>query len=654
MTDIPHEDLISAYLDGELSPQEQQQVEELLTINAQARALLDELRAMRQALQSLPRRSVGADLAPAVLRRAERAMLARKPAAHVIPPSQTVSPPTQPTQRTLRLPGTSWRSWGWAGAAIAAALLLTILLPPADNNQEDQRQVARGPSGAGRDAVMSERADEPALSARESRFDAERKDVDSSGGIAPPLVMEKGAPRGAVESPSSGSRDSRSTTNADIASKGQSAALKAARDGAAQPAAEPQPETLVEGKGGLGGARPGQKGGPRAPHAAPAPGVPPTAQLVEDGIVADEVDAEQLLVVQVDVAPQAVLEGTFDTLLRQQNIVLESDSDAEPEANVAQTYSNLAQQVLRQKTVKVPQAQSEVEPADRDWVYVEASAAQIDATLAELNAQTSNYTAVAIEPAPGVASQAPLARYNRVVPEETRQWAVRELQNRLAGDKELQQRFAVDKLGKQGQQRAAPADADRPQPAKPSAQAKEQNDNKQDDLRKSKGPAAPPAAGKPHESQEAAKAVAARPQAGQAAGLQQNNYGRALRLRAPADAPADQLADQDRQSGRQQTSGASPDPRRAADNAAQATFGQVQTKRAEVLANRRRLASQAPVDADEMLRVLFVFRLAEQSLQVPATAATGSPTASQQPAAESPAARQQEAPPQNPPQQRDE
>lgn len=130
-------ELISAFLDGEVSPEEQARVEERLVESAEDRRLFEDMRAIRADLQSLPRRELGKDLSERILRRAERAMLADGTAPDGTSTDETVadadpqrdgvpgaaSPPTPPD------PG-AWRSLIWAGAAIAAAILVMVLVGP--------------------------------------------------------------------------------------------------------------------------------------------------------------------------------------------------------------------------------------------------------------------------------------------------------------------------------------------------------------------------------------------------------------------------------------------------------------------------------------------------------------------------------------------
>ncbi len=76
----PREELISAYLDGELTAEEKHRVERLLTESAEHRQLYEELRALRGTFAQLPRYRLPEDLSQRVLRRAEQELL-RRPVA---------------------------------------------------------------------------------------------------------------------------------------------------------------------------------------------------------------------------------------------------------------------------------------------------------------------------------------------------------------------------------------------------------------------------------------------------------------------------------------------------------------------------------------------------------------------------------------------
>ncbi|MEM8946780.1 MAG: hypothetical protein AAGD11_16520 [Planctomycetota bacterium] len=117
------EELLSAFVDGELRGDELKEVEQRLATDPAARELVDELRTLSSELQSLPIETVGQSLRDSVMQRAERAMLLG-----------TADPPTVPTQQA-----DGSRRWAWAAMAIAATLLLTIYLP--STQQEDETVV---------------------------------------------------------------------------------------------------------------------------------------------------------------------------------------------------------------------------------------------------------------------------------------------------------------------------------------------------------------------------------------------------------------------------------------------------------------------------------------------------------------------------------
>lgn len=75
----PDNELLSAYLDDELTAAERVQVEKMLAENPAARQLVDELRALRASLQSLPPRKLPGDLSETVLQTATARQTASSP-----------------------------------------------------------------------------------------------------------------------------------------------------------------------------------------------------------------------------------------------------------------------------------------------------------------------------------------------------------------------------------------------------------------------------------------------------------------------------------------------------------------------------------------------------------------------------------------------
>lgn len=129
MNEFP-EELISAYLDGELTAEEQSHVEEALAHNAELRQTLEGLRALSQTLQLLPRREPATDWSARVLARASSSTVdephpgARS--AGVDEPQTLLSP--GPLDAAASHEPRSWR-WLWPLAAIAAAITLILFGP---------------------------------------------------------------------------------------------------------------------------------------------------------------------------------------------------------------------------------------------------------------------------------------------------------------------------------------------------------------------------------------------------------------------------------------------------------------------------------------------------------------------------------------------
>lgn len=108
------DELLSAYLDGELTAAEHQQVEARLAASETDRQLLAELRSLRGEVASLPRMRVDGNFADRVVRAALAAQIAD------VPPPLEVAP--SPPKRSSR--------WIYAAAALAAAASLLIAIQP--------------------------------------------------------------------------------------------------------------------------------------------------------------------------------------------------------------------------------------------------------------------------------------------------------------------------------------------------------------------------------------------------------------------------------------------------------------------------------------------------------------------------------------------
>ena len=122
-------ELISASVDGELSGEEQARVERLLATSPEHQQLLDELRALRENLQSLPRYRLGDDFSRRLLRRARREMLSQQTDQEVggaaAEDPGAAAEATAPASANRR----SWRGGVLAVCALAAVLVLAFFAP---------------------------------------------------------------------------------------------------------------------------------------------------------------------------------------------------------------------------------------------------------------------------------------------------------------------------------------------------------------------------------------------------------------------------------------------------------------------------------------------------------------------------------------------
>ena len=121
MEDLSKNELFSADLDGELTAEEQAQIERLLSENAEARQLMDELRALSSALQSMPAYTLGEDIHERVLQMAEERTAADKQDSD----ADKAAPAERPTAATARHLARRFlrpRALVWSATAIALVI----------------------------------------------------------------------------------------------------------------------------------------------------------------------------------------------------------------------------------------------------------------------------------------------------------------------------------------------------------------------------------------------------------------------------------------------------------------------------------------------------------------------------------------------------
>lgn len=122
MRDLPKNELLSAYLDGELTAAEQAKVERLLATDPAARQLFDELRALSAALHALPKQKLGEDLTERVLRAAE----GRRQSGEGPEPRDASAWAPVPLVRSVFRRVATRRTMAWLGLTVAVVVMINL------------------------------------------------------------------------------------------------------------------------------------------------------------------------------------------------------------------------------------------------------------------------------------------------------------------------------------------------------------------------------------------------------------------------------------------------------------------------------------------------------------------------------------------------
>lgn len=344
MNPIPDDELLSAYLDGELSAADRARAEQLLAEQPEARQLLEDLRALHGGFEGLPVHRLDQDFPARVLRGAEREMLAAEPSAESLPADQAApgvkplaaaSPHPEPERSVPPLqPSFGWARWRrpvvWAGLAMAAGLLLMVydrnLRPPAR-----QGQVAHAPSAASE--MRAANGPEPAPAGNEPLFardGASHKEIrDEPSGATDRLNL--GASREADAAPADGSAQSGRRAMRRSKSDFESSAPKAA-DPTAAPSEElgkARGQKPSPGAGSMSAKqtesfRLRQSGMPR--QEAQVGGLPLyDVELQQDGKLVSEPLDENTLIVWCDVDADVADQPEFQQMLASNKIAWEPD-----------------------------------------------------------------------------------------------------------------------------------------------------------------------------------------------------------------------------------------------------------------------------------------------------------------------------------------
>jgi len=429
MKDVPENELFSAYLDGELTAAEQADVEQLLAASPDARQLLDELRALSSTLQSMPPYTLDDDLSGPVLRMAER---------RVLTDGGLPRGPVEPL-RGFRRRFLSSRALIWSTLAVAAALVVMIY-GPEESPPLDGNGLARAPRPAAESGVAPAiRAADPVDASGGERESAEVSEKTADLRLAPAtpgpgsttVVMNGGAQRVPSEAghhltlehrattrggqpvakkPSAGFRLSDGYADGTMAKKLAPVAGKGVEKGAARFKGK---QVTGSNFGGIAQNNKNNDGDGGARHY--YSGIDRSSQTGQFTTAADG----GVMLVQCDISLDAAEKQVFDKLLTSNGIAFsdgrQTGGGTLRKSGLANTNGRSLFRQGRELDADTPGdlAGDLVGEGTVDVVYVEATPAQIEATLSQLAAQSEQFLSVTVEPAPGVEQQRAYGRFNR-------------------------------------------------------------------------------------------------------------------------------------------------------------------------------------------------------------------------------------------------
>jgi anti-sigma factor RsiW len=416
------DELLSAYLDDELSPAERAAVEARLSDDPSAQQLLHQLRSVSEAVQALPQEVVGHDMRQSILSKAE---LARESAAipGLLAVGEHADASNGEAAATLDAApkftfGQTRRGWVWASLAIAAALLIMVFgrEPQRDRLPAVAKREGRTTDASGRGRDLEIRAaNEPAAAPAAS---------EGTRPVPTNFSWQMRTDMDARPTPSSGPEPQSGTLRLETAAETSSA-----------PAAVPAPPA-EEARRNLGGyltdaAQPANKDESLAEGVAEMPAsdylaaADTPAMEVHDLSAANELgDAsvagepappadeappveDPVVVVRVHAKRAALETKAFDRLLERSGIEVDSAVDDAGATNLAQEtraarpFAENGQAAAAAETAP----DKRKEDATVEAVLVEASPAAIASCMDGLNRDVENFVGLVVDDTSAVKAQ---------------------------------------------------------------------------------------------------------------------------------------------------------------------------------------------------------------------------------------------------------
>jgi negative regulator of sigma E activity len=431
MNDLPQNELLSAYLDGELTAGEQAEVERLLATNPAARQLLDELRTLGSVLQSLPQQKLGEDLSEQVLRTAKQRMQREEEPDR----AASAEAPVPLPRRSIRERFINSRALVWAGLAVAIAVMIAVN-ERREQNRPANRELAVAPTAS------EAKADAKAMPVMKPAEPPEMRPLEEATGdrvrLAAKLSVRKHKSLEEVATDEKAGERLEDKMLAKKAGESRDGEEQLARTGAEKTPESPAAKSDLSMK---------HSGTWDAEQTAALPGMPPSQQLGtsakagfshgrgmgkandvafgKDAGFAGKTDwkagqkagevaapfsnrsAAEVLVVYCDVSVDAVKRDSFKKLLDANGIVPQRQLIREGrERSLAKRPSKALGDQFGEPSSgqglrpgEGVTLQRGAAPGKDELVYVEATPAQLKATLAGLEAQPNVFLSYSVKPA---------------------------------------------------------------------------------------------------------------------------------------------------------------------------------------------------------------------------------------------------------------
>jgi hypothetical protein len=412
MNDLPDTELLSAYLDGELTAAEQAKVERLLAADPSARRVLDDWRALRAAMQALPQQKLGEDLSRHVLRIAERRLLTTGEPGDAAP-----VPPARSILRRIVTP----RAVAWASLAVGIALIISVY------EQHNRIVEADKQLGANKEVAV-------ALHARPHDMPSKKPETAAKPCGPAPAMRAASRPEDSAPSLVGETVEAKNTPATEAAKAHEKAAGKSALDFGPSGRALPKSASRYSGLGGAashGAPKKGEPGGfedrsrenfadqdrMRTPAVASkrsaGPSSTPGAQARLPEVLAA---SASVVVVYCDITAEAARNKAIDTLLdvngvarrRGSRVTAPSKAGGAADAPTYYWYDKSAKAAdetgRHDDDFRRALAENDIPSDNAEVVCVEATPVQIDAVLAGLAAQPDVFRSVLVKPSRDPAS----------------------------------------------------------------------------------------------------------------------------------------------------------------------------------------------------------------------------------------------------------